>query len=90
MKSNYRYADIVDVGDSVLIEKQKNMVPAKVEHIRVHTNEGIHDTNFKTLLYNAVIDQHNYLCNFFRSLCSSDNGRQHSGGWSSGFMLRLF
>ena len=42
----FRYADNVDVRDSVLIEIQNKMVSAKVEHTSVETNKGIHDTNF--------------------------------------------
>ena len=50
----FRYADIVDVGDSVLIENQNKMMPAKVDYISVHTKEGIHNANFK-IIYNEAI-----------------------------------
>ena len=41
-----RYADIVDVGHSVLIENQNRMVPSKVEHISVQANTGNDTTQF--------------------------------------------
>ena len=44
-----RYADIVDVGDSVLIENQNKMIPAKVEHTEIQAYEGIHDAILQTL-----------------------------------------
>ena len=53
-----RYADIVDVWDSVLIENQNKMVPAKVKHISVHVNEGIYTNDiFIWFILPLVIDQ---------------------------------
>ena len=38
-----RHAGNVNVGDSVLIENENKMVPAKVEHISFQANEGNND-----------------------------------------------
>ena len=35
-----RYAEMVEVGDSVLVENMNEMVPAKVEHISLQMEKG--------------------------------------------------
>ena len=48
----FRYAGIVGVGDSILIENQNEMAPAKVEYISVHANEGT--APFESYLVNYI------------------------------------
>ena len=36
-----RYADMVKVGDSLLVDSKDEMAPAKVEHVsKTHTEQG--------------------------------------------------
>ena len=48
-----RFADVVDVGDSVLIEQQSEMVPAKVEHINVKAEEGDYFITVRSVKVNS-------------------------------------